>query len=198
MLNIGKIYKRLISSVPRGALDQKTYVILKDFGKYFDKFPNKDVIEMPSFLPRFKQWHKELNDESYLVYAKILRNVQKDVEEETKAAILGDMAELSLGTKLANLAEQYNAGELEYPLGDLVSQELDKYKKNRGATGFSWENTPIDELLQEDANDEGVKWRLQVLSVKCPLSFSLSKPNSALIVSDISTVTISRHWVTLL
>src|SRR5690606_23488588 len=31
-------------------------------------------------------------------------------------------------------------------------------------TGFSWENTPIDELLQEDANDEGVKWRLQVLN----------------------------------
>ena len=159
-----KQYKKISGGIAKELIDPKTAVILKDFGKYFEKFPSKDTIDAASFLPRFRQWHPELNDESYLIYAKILRNIKEDVTDDVKDGIIAELAELSLGTNLANIVQQYNDGELEFPLGDIISQKLDFYKKNRGKGGLNWDNADIDELLKQDANEEGLRWRLQPLN----------------------------------
>lgn len=159
-----KQYKKIIGSIGEGIVDPQTFSILKDFGKYFDKFPSKDVIEASSFVPRFRQWHPELNDESFLVYSKIIRNIREDVASDVRDGILGDIAELSLGTNLANVIQQYHEGDLNSALGDVLSMKLDEYKRTRGSRGLAWDNSDIDELLKQDANEEGLKWRLQCLN----------------------------------
>jgi len=157
-------YLKLAHSIPTKALDPKTQALLEDFGKYFQKFPSHDRIDLKVFLPRFKHWHVGMTDEQFNSYIGVLRNISEDVDEETRNGILADLMELNLGTKVANLVAQYDAGELEHSLPDLIGAELDTYKINIGAKAAQWNDTPIEELLMEDVNEDGLRWRLDSLN----------------------------------
>jgi replicative DNA helicase len=150
--------------VPLAAADDKTLALLADFGKYFQKFPNHEHIDLQVFLPRFRQWHPNMSDEQFSSYVSILKNIAKDVDEETRAGILGEMYELNMATELANLCSKFDEGELTIPLADLVAAKVDEYKINIGARAAMWNNTPIEELLIEDLDESGVRWRLGCLS----------------------------------
>ena len=58
----------------------------------------------------------------------------------------------------------YDAGDLVMPLSDYISAELDAFKLNIGLKEVKWDDTDILELLQEDINQDGIKWRLNVLN----------------------------------
>lgn len=159
-----KEYNKLVSSVPMEAFDPKTQDLLKDFGMYFDKFTTHEVIDLATFIPRFKQWHPNMGDETYNAYCSILKTIKPDVDDATRHGILCDLYELDLGTKVANLCAQYNEGELMEDLSTGVSQALDKYKVNMGAKVIQWNDTDIDELLDEAFDDSGIRYRLDCLN----------------------------------
>lgn len=157
-------YNKVVHSVPVSALDPKTQALIADFGKYFKKFPTHDMIDMHTFLPRFRQWHPDMTDEQYNAYAAVLRTISGDVDDETKLGIVGELYELDLGTKVANLCNLFNQGELSYSLSEGISAAIDSYKINMGAKAVMWDDTDIDLLLQEDLDDSGIRWRLNVLN----------------------------------
>ena len=158
-----KEYQRLMRSIPTAAIDPKTKALLDDFGKYFDKFEH-DRIDLTVFVPRFRQWHPTISEEQFNSYKGILRQVDEDVDDTTRDGILRDIYELSLGTNMANLIAKYDNGDLLMPLSDYLSAELDAFKMNVGLKEVKWDDTDILELLQEDINQDGIKWRLNVLN----------------------------------
>ena len=159
-----KDYLRLYYTVPVATLDPKTKALLDDFGKYFGKFPDHTVIDLNVFIPRFRQWHPALTEEQFNAYKGILRQISNEVDDTTRTGILQDLYELRLGTNLANLTSKYDAGDLELPLSDLVNAELDAYKISAGIKLAQWNDKDIEELLQEDINEDGIKWRLACLN----------------------------------
>lgn len=158
-----KEYQRLMRTVPVASIDPKTKALLDDFGKYFEKFDH-DRIDLPVFTPRFRQWHPSLTEEQFNSYKGILRQVDRDVDDNTREGILRDLYELSLGTNIANLVTKYDSGDLVMPLSDYISAELDAFKLNVGMKEVKWDDTDILALLQEDINQDGIKWRLNVLN----------------------------------
>lgn len=156
-------FQRLQNALPIAALDPQTVALARDFGKYFKQFPH-EVIDIDLFIPKLKVWHKGMTDEQLASFTAILRNIRPDVDEETKTGILADLHELTLGTQIANLCEQYIAGDLEYPLAELVTAKIDEYKIHMGIKATLWNDTPIDDLLQDDVDERGLRWRLDTLN----------------------------------
>jgi replicative DNA helicase len=159
-----KEYLRLHRTVGEGTVDPKTKAILNDFGKYFEKFPEHDVVDMQVFLPRFKQWHPNLTDEQLLVYTGMLRQINEDVDECTREGVLHDLYELDLATNIANALKRFEDGDLDTPISTVIAAAVDAYKINRGSKEVPWNETPIEDLLREDLNNEGLQWRLNCLN----------------------------------
>lgn len=158
-----KDYEILSRTVPMSSVDPKTKALLEDFGKYFSKFDH-DKIDFQLFIPRFRQWHPSLTEEQFASYKGILAQLDQEPDDSTRAGLLSDLYELSLGTEIANLAAKYDAGDLKLPLADTLSAALDAYKMNLGLQAIPWDEKTIEELLAEDINDEGIKWRLDSIN----------------------------------
>lgn len=156
-------FLRISPTLPIDALDPQTVALATDFGRFFKTFPD-DKIDFDLFIPRLKVWHKGIKNEQLEALTTILRQVQDDVDAETKHGVLADMHELAFGTQIANICEQYVSGDLEYPLAELVTAKLDAYKIQMGVKLVHWDDTPIADLLQADVDDSGLKWRLDVLN----------------------------------
>lgn len=159
-----KDYRQLILAIPTGSLDEKTKTLLTDFGKYFDKFKEHEKIDLQVFLPRFKSWHPAMDEEVFNSYVAVLRNTVPDVDEETKAGIVNDMYEADAAMRIANVCAEFDAGNLDAPLPDMISSIIDGYKLNIGAQSASWNDTDIGQLLLEDENQTGLRWRLKCLN----------------------------------
>lgn len=159
-----KDYSALIRSVPDKAIDAKTKALLDDFGKYFEKFPEHEDIDLQLFIPRFRQWHPSLTEEQFSSYKAILNQIGEDPDDGTKTGLLADLYELGLGTNIANLVVKYEAGDLMLPLVDCVAAEVDAFKMNVGLQAIPWEDRGIEDLIAEDLNQEGVRWRLNCLN----------------------------------
>jgi replicative DNA helicase len=157
-------FRKLIRAIPTTSLDPKTKALLDDFGKYFDKFKEHEKIDLQVFLPRFKSWHPGMDPEVLNSYIGILRNIQPDVDDQTKVGIVGDLYEADAAMRIANVCAQYESGDLDAPLPDMISSIVDAYKMNIGARSANWNDTDIGYLLQEDLTNEGVKWRLKCLN----------------------------------
>lgn len=167
IMNDRKDYKRLLPSIPMVAMDDKTKLLIQDFGKYFRKFPKHDKINLQIFLPVFKRWHSDMNTEAFNSYVGVIKTITKcTVTEDTRDGLLSDLYELSMGTKLANAFRQYDAGEMNAPLIDEVSKIVDTYRSNIKAQNITWIDTPISEILSDVQKNKGLKWRLDVLN-KC-------------------------------
>lgn len=169
-LNLLKIMKhrvefnRLMKSIPLSSVDPKTKAILDDFKRYYEKFPDHDVVDMQLFIPRFEIWHKNLKEEQLTVYRGILRQIGADVDDTVREGILSDLFEIELAETLANLAVKFESGDLNLPISDLVTAAIDRYRINIGAKAIPWCDTSIEDLLQEDMNSEGYLWRTNCLN----------------------------------
>lgn len=159
-----KDYRQLYRAIPTATLDPKTKTLLDDFGKYFDRFKEHERIDLQVFLPRFKSWHPSMDEEVLNSYIGILRNIAQDVDEQTKAGIVNDLYEADTAMRIANICAEYDAGNLEAPLPDMISSIIDGYKINIGARTASWNDTDIADLLQEDEDNSGIRFRLKCLN----------------------------------
>lgn len=159
-----KDYRQLSRAIPTESLDVKTRALLDDFGKYFEKFPTHLKIDLQVFLPRFKGWHPTMDEEMLNTYVGILRNTTDDVDDQTKAGIVSELYEADAAMKIANLCSQFDSGDLDAPLADMVGSIIEGYKLNIGARSSKWNDSDINDLLQEDLHNEGVQWRLKCLN----------------------------------
>lgn len=156
-------FYKLKDMIPGANLDPQAVAILEDFDKYFEKFPTHPSVDMTTFLPRFKAWHPKMSDEKFNSFRAMLLNTVPAPDEDQRTNILAELSELELMTKLANLAEQFNQGDLADAY-DAVNQTLDGFRQRTGRRATSYIDIPIGELLQDEFDDTGVSWRLDCLN----------------------------------
>lgn len=169
-LNLLRILKhradfyRVKGRVPKEAMDGQTNAILTDFEHYFKTFPDHDRVDHATFLPIFRARHPSLTAEQRSAYEGILTNaMQADVPDATKDGIMRSLLELRLGTQMAQIVAQYDAGELEN-IQFALSQALDHFKTDAGVREIDYIRDDIGLLLQDEISDEGLRWRLECLN----------------------------------
>lgn len=156
-------YNKLKDMLPAANLDTQAMAIIDDFGKYFEKFPTHPSVDMTTFLPRFKAWHPKMSDEKFNSFRAMLLNTVQDPDEDQRRNILDELCELELMTKLANLADEFQQGDLPDAY-DAVNRTLDGFRSRTGRRATSYIDIPIGELLQDEFDDTGVAWRLDCLN----------------------------------
>lgn len=154
----------LYRAIPRETLDKTTVAIIDDIRTYFEKFPTREAIDASEFIPRFYTWHPGLTEEQKNSYNAVFRMMlAKDADADARRNIIGDIAEIELSTTLANIAERHSAGEVENIFAE-VNKANDTYRERTGYKNAAYIQTPIEELMKQEFDNSGLKWRLHCLN----------------------------------
>lgn len=162
-----KTFLQLYSAIPAEApiIANETRAVLKDFQRYYKDYPSHEDVDRETFFPSFLRWHPSLKDEQKKYYLGLLSGVfEQDPDEDQRTNITNWLAEMEMATAMANLAEQYNAGDLEVDFYSEMESIKDQYKKRVDIRFDKWVDEDILSLLQEDLHDEGIAWRLNCMN----------------------------------
>ena len=157
-------FDKLHSSLPIYAFDEKTQVIINDFKEYFQEFQH-EVIEPSTFNSWFFAFqHPTLKGDNKSFYSKLLDQIHRPVDEETKKGIVARTLELGFATNVANLVKKYETGEdIDIQRAIDEASETLKVQLDR-KVNVPWVRDSIHDLLDEQGVDQGLKWRLDCLN----------------------------------
>jgi len=167
MMKYRPMYRQLFSIVHATSMDEKTNRMIEGFGKYFELFPEQDRVNMTVFGPRFAKWYPDIarNRELMALYVGIMRNAHKDSPPDISAGIAQELHEVRLATTMANIATQWDQGNLT-DLYDKIRDEVSVYKLAVGIKDEGWIDTPISVLLGEMGDNSGLTWRLPCMNIR--------------------------------
>lgn len=149
--------------VPDEAIEEKTRVLLKDYEKYFLKFPEHTVIDLPAFTTLFHAWHSTLKKESLAAYTELIKKIKLDLDDDQRDGILESMMEIRLTSSVATLLAKFDEGDVPNVYGAM--QELfDEHKRDSKITGIDFIRTDIGDMLHRDEHSEGYMWRMDCLN----------------------------------
>ncbi len=154
-----KYYPRLTGEV----VTESTLSILKDFGKYFDKFPSHDEVDLQLFIPRMHAWNKNTSDEVMQPRVLAIKSAAKgQITEEIENELQTEIANAVLSAQIENINERYADGEIAN-LGHELKGAMDRYKKDAGVAVEDHIDEDIGTLLEEDNDESGYLLRLNCL-----------------------------------
>jgi|5_EtaG_2_1085323.scaffolds.fasta_scaffold25804_2 replicative DNA helicase len=158
-------YDKVFSSLDKDALDPRTMTILKDFGKWFKEsnHPKIHTIKFKAYFFNFA--HPKLPEEVAAYYSKLLDKVEKDVDTKTESILMSKIIELGAATDLSNLLKAYQDGEEVRLVEDglaTLEKHYEALKRDAGDDIFVEDD--IMDLIAEDQDDSGLKWRLDCLN----------------------------------
>lgn len=164
LMRTAERYRKLARSVPHRALDPGTTNILKAFGKFFDETGAAEVT-----VPEFMTWgaagyFRKSNDETLAKVRAIVEAAQEPVPPALAQGLLARLAEAALAADVAKITLAWQDGEeIDLPLAVATAQ------KEYAAFASSEGDDPrlkdqIEDLLAEDENHVGIKFRLNCLN----------------------------------
>ena len=159
-------YERLARSVPPRALDQRTAIILKDFGAYFKEFPDTEAIDSGPFMLWFRGFrHPNLKEDALAVFDSLLASVASEgVDPSIESGLMARLVAADTASRLADLITKFQEGEEVDLYQELRSnverfeQQVDRKVKNPQVLDR------IEDLLQAEQDDKGFHWRLACLN----------------------------------
>jgi replicative DNA helicase len=160
-------YDRLAKAVPTVALEEKSKVILADFGKYFTEFAGVDRIELDPFMLWFGSFaHPTLTPEQLGLYRSYLGSVfSEDCDPALEAGIMERLLAAETAHRVTDLVKKYESGE-EIDLYISLREEMTRYETNTTRKGkVPWVDTDIEDILQDDKDDRGLHFRLECLNL---------------------------------
>jgi len=158
-------YERMFKSLPLKALDQRTQILLEDYGKFFRAFPDAPAIDLGTFWLWFRGFaHPTLTDEQASVYQELFKLAQQDVPPEIEQGLRERLVAADAANRMATLLTQWNDGkEVDlYASMRAVVEDFENHTSRQ--TKLPWVNPDIDKLLEQDAHDTGIHWRLACIN----------------------------------
>lgn len=154
-------FEKMAKAVPKQALGELTQVILEDYRKYYNQFPEVQVIEFDPFWTWFKAFaHPTLSPDNVKKYEVIVQQMVQPVPPEIEAGLSERLVAANTANQITDLLERFNEGDeldLGSQLREIVEQfELETNKKVK----TPWVRDAIADLLNDDQNDRGFHWRL--------------------------------------
>ena len=158
-------HDKIIKSVPLDALDERTRIVLKDFTRYFREHEDVEVIQFDPFWLWFKAFaHPKLSEEGKETYQQLLQGMSEDASESVQRNLMDQLVAMRSANRLADAITRYMEGE-EIDLLSVVKGEVEKFELDiQRKVKTPWVQDDIEDLLQDDRNDAGLKWRLKCLN----------------------------------
>lgn len=152
-------FEKMFSAVPVKALEEKTRLLVKDIKRYYDTYTDNDSIDFVLFRDSFHRWHPQLDDQDIAYYDKILRYVETNLSDVSRAVLLNSMIELNLATDLATLLDEYNNGmevDVIHDAQELIELALAAMERK---TEDNWIKPDMDDLIESMDVKNGLTWR---------------------------------------
>lgn len=163
LLKYRKDFRRVHGRIPASSMNKETVAILDDFGKYFERFPEAEHVDMETFTPLFRAWHSTLTDEQRKMFETVLNNAEEDVPEKAREEIMRAVLELRLATDTANALARFDEGELPN-LGAYIAALHTEFKADSDTAKEDFIQDDIHDLLEEDEIDFGLTSRLDCVN----------------------------------
>lgn len=157
-------YTRLARSVPARALDQRTAIILADFGRYFAEHEKVETIKAEPFTLWFKLVHPKLSEEDVRVYAQLFKQFEEDADPAVAGGIMERLVAADSAAKIADTLEKWNEGGDFDLYSALQKHQQDFESQLVRRTDFAQELTPIEDILAAEENEVGFRFRLSCLN----------------------------------
>ena len=159
-----EVYQRLGRSVPERALEQRTSLILRDFGRYFNEHESVSTIKAEPFTLWFKLVHPKLGDEDLRVYAALFKQFDTDNEPGVEQGIMERLIAADSAAKLADTLERWNEGG-DFDLLSALQKHQQDFEEavNRKANSLQ-DLTPIEDIIAAEENEVGFRYRLGCLN----------------------------------
>lgn len=159
-----EVYQRLHRSVPPRAMDQRTAVILADFGRYFAEHESVQTIRAEPFTLWFKLVHPKLGDEDIRIYAALFKQFDADNEPAVEAGIMGRLVAADSAARIAETLEKWNEGG-DFDLLTAVQKHTQDFELAIQRKGNSLQElTPIEDILAAEENEVGLRFRLTCMN----------------------------------
>lgn len=136
--------------------------LIEGFGRYFDKVPSATVIKPSEFLPMFFSWYPKLDMDMKRSIAKLIKLAMQDLDDDVADGIVEGLAEQGLAARVAQLLAEYDDGECP-DFHALLADGVRSFQSTLRLKASGLVDTPIEELLLEDLNDDGLHPRLSCL-----------------------------------
>ena len=156
-------FLKIRGRIPSAALNKQTQALLSDFGKYFERLPEHERIDIPTFLTMFRAWHPKLSAEHITAYEQIIKKVDDDLPEDAKSGIMHTLMELRLGDDLLKLVTDFEDGDVPN-IHAAIEEVLENFRRDADIKSMDFLRTDIGELLQYEIDDSGMRWRLGCLN----------------------------------
>lgn len=156
-------YFKINKRVPTAALDPQTNVLLNDFGTFFSRMPETEVISMTDFMPVFRALHPKLSTEQMSAFSVVIESIRADVSAEVRSGIMQTMLELRLGTDLANILSKWDEGEVPNIHAEL-NEISASFERDANIKALDYIKVDVNSLLDSRHEDKGIRWRLQCLN----------------------------------
>lgn len=157
-----KEFTKLYSHFPKNVLEEDTRSVLKDFSRYFETYPTHEVVDLKEFIPRMKMWHPRMSEDIMTKRVNVLRQIQKDVDDDVYRSITQEIFKQSLAARLQHSIDEYMEGDNPEIAFDL-NQALEDYKKQANVKIESYLDIDIADILAEENNEDGYEFRLKAL-----------------------------------
>lgn len=157
-------YDRIVPNLPNGTLDEKTSIIIKDFGAYL-KQTGHPVVKMGPFKTYFFNFrHKKLPQDVAAYYSKLIDNCEKNVDKDTTKLMANQLVELSFATDVANDASNYHRGDDIDIINSVgLKHEIAKANIMCGDTASLYIEDTIEDMLDDDENLSGLRFSISCL-----------------------------------
>lgn len=164
LLRVREKFARLRRVVPDAALQAHTIVLLKDYARFFKEFEAEAEFDFQKFWPLFRMWHPNLKDEAVAVFNTVLRQIDSPLDDGVEQGIAARLVAADCAEQLTTILTRWNDGD-EVDLHREVQAVTEYYEAavNKRVT-IPWVEANIDDLLDDDANDVGLHWRLDCLN----------------------------------
>ncbi|AVI05043.1 DNA helicase [Salmonella phage vB_SpuP_Spp16] len=150
-------YKAYISAVPMDELGTTTKWLLNSFGKFFQDNPNAKQVDY-SILETMARLKLD-GEESSPVIKLINKAREVKVTKEQMEATVSILTDMQYAGKVAQLVNRYNDGD-EIDLPHEIYMETQRMRNLKGQSAESLFIEPdIHEILEEQAKDDGLKFR---------------------------------------
>lgn len=157
-------FEKVYRYIPRSAIDKRTKAVADDIRKYFEENEEETVLDFPSFRSMFfTTWHKNMADADCDYYNKLIDRMAEDVPVSVKKNIINNLLELGLATEVANVIEDYQAGEdidVVVCLDNLVSTAKSTMERTTSVEFAGFE----DSTIGDTGDDEGLLWPLDCMN----------------------------------
>jgi replicative DNA helicase len=158
-------FNKIVGAVDMSALETRTRKVIAAIKKYYVTYPKHGKIDFTIFIPFLQNVVLSgASKEDKLVYLNIAKNMTKNYpNESTRAGLMSSIQQVNLVQVVREVTESYIDGEEIDPALELT-EALNTYNSAVGALDMPEVEENIDALLEDDASDHGVHWRLQAIN----------------------------------